>query len=417
MNTIAVVSITALVVAIILGIIKPKLNVGLISIALSFLVGSLLADLSDKEIAALFPSNLFLMLVGVTSFFGIAEQNGLLDGLAARSIRLIRGRQELLPVVFFVFSFVLSAIGPGNIAATAVLAPIGMGLAYKLRANQLLMAILIVTGANAGAFSPVAPTGVILSGLASDIKAGQSGTILQVFAMSALIQSVSAILAYVLFNKNREKHKIEKEEISCDNCPSFTRYQWFTMTAILFVLIATIGFDISLGLATFTGALILMLIDADLAEKVVAKIPWETILLVTGVSILIGVMEKAGGLAMATDILAEYTPQGLIHATLAFITGIVSAYNSSSGVVMPAFIPLIPGIIEKMGTGNPITMLISVAVGSHMVDVSPLSTLGALCIANAKEDRPKLFQKLMIWGLSMAVFGSILSFLFLDLLN
>lgn len=416
MNIIAVVSIIALVVAVVLGILKPKLNVGLIAIALSFLVGSFLADLSDKEIAALFPSNLFLMLVGVTSFFGIAEQNGLLDGLATRSIRLIRGRRELLPVVFFVFSFILSAIGPGNIAATAVLAPIGMGLAYKLNANQLLMAILIVTGANAGAFSPVAPTGVILSGLATDIKAGESATLLQVFAMSALIQSISAMLAYILFNRFKKQHETTKI-ISHKGTASFTSYQYVSMAAILLVLVATIGFDISLGLATFTGALVLMLFDTDIAERVVAKIPWETILLVTGVSILIGVMEKAGGLEMATDILAAYTPQGLIHTTLAFLTGIVSAYSSSSGVVMPAFIPLIPGIIEKMGTGNPVTMLIAVAVGSHMVDVSPLSTLGALCIANAKENRQKLFQNLMIWGLSMAVFGSILSFIFLDLIG
>ncbi|QQS44459.1 C4-dicarboxylate ABC transporter [Candidatus Roizmanbacteria bacterium] len=415
MNSVAVVSIIALVLAIVLGILKPKLNVGLIAIALSFLVGSFFAGLTDKEIAVLFPSNLFLMLVGVTSFFGVAEQNGLLDGIAARSIRLIRGRRELLPIVFFIFSFVLSAIGPGNIAATAVLAPIGMGLAYKLKANQLLMAILIVTGANAGAFSPVAPTGVILSGLASDIQAGETKTILQVFAMSALIQSVSALLAYVLFNRIQKKQEPAKE-IPCEECIPLTSYQWLSVGAILTVLAATILFDVSLGLATFTGALLLMLFDTNIAEKVVARIPWETILLVTGVSILIGVMEKAGGLEMATDILAAYTPQGLIHAALAFITGLVSAYSSSSGVVMPAFIPLIPGIIEKMGAGNPVTMLIAIAVGSHMVDVSPLSTLGALCIANAKEDRQKLFQRLMIWGLSMAVFGSILSFLFLDLL-
>ena len=40
-----------------------------------------------------------------------------------------------------------------------------------------------------------------------------------------------------------------------------------------------------------------------------------------------------------------------------------------------------------------------------------LSTLGALCIANAaaSEDRKALFNKLMIWGLSMSVVGAIVS--------
>lgn len=415
MNIVALVSILALVVAIILGIIKPKLNVGFVAIALSFLVGTFLADLSDKDIAALFPSNLFLMLVGVTAFFGIAEQNGLLDQLAARSLVIIKGRNYLLPVLFFFFSFLLSAIGPGNIAATAVLAPLGMGLAHKLKASPLLMAILIVTGANAGAFSPVAPTGVILKGLANDIQTGDSMTVMQVFFMSAIIQSISAVLAFVLFNRSK---KLKENDIHVEiKSTPFTQYQIFSMVSIIAVLVATIGFDLSLGIATFTGALILMITHSDIAEKVLAKIPWETILLVTGVSILIGVMSEAGGLEMATSMIATSTPAGTIHATLAFLTGLISAYSSSSGVVMPAFIPLVPGIIEKMGSGDAVTMLIAIAVGSHMVDVSPLSTLGALCIANAKEDRQALFRQLMIWGLSMAVFGAVLSYLFLDLLS
>ena len=38
-------------------------------------------------------------------------------------------------------------------------------------------------------------------------------------------------------------------------------------------------------------------------------------------------------------------------------------------------------------------------VGGHLVDVSPLSTIGALCIAAApSEDSRKLFNKLLAWG-------------------
>jgi hypothetical protein len=44
------------------------------------------------------------------------------------------------------------------------------------------------------------------------------------------------------------------------------------------------------------------------------------------------------------------------------------------------------------------------------VDVSPLSTLGALCVAAiADPDVSKdLFRRLMIWGLSMTVVGALL---------
>ena len=40
----------------------------------------------------------------------------------------------------------------------------------------------------------------------------------------------------------------------------------------------------------------------------------------------------------------------------------------------------------------------SVNVGAHLVDVSPLSTLGALCLANAQGDDGKLYRQLLAWG-------------------
>ncbi|MGH9461087.1 MAG: SLC13 family permease, partial [Vicinamibacteria bacterium] len=58
-------------------------------------------------------------------------------------------------------------------------------------------------------------------------------------------------------------------------------------------------------------------------------------------------------------------------------------------------------------------------VGSHLVDVSPLSTLGALCMASAPltEDRTALFNKLLLWGLSMSVVGALVCYLFFGVLG
>ena len=61
-------------------------------------------------------------------------------------------------------------------------------------------------------------------------------------------------------------------------------------------------------------------------------------------------------------------------------------------------------------------MIIAVDVGSHMVDVSPLSVLGALCLSALPtgENKPLIFRKLLLWGISMAFVGALLSFIFLD---
>ena len=134
--------------------------------------------------------------------------------------------------------------------------------------------------------------------------------------------------------------------------------------------------------------------------------------------VLIGLIEKTGGMDLATTIMAEYTSPKFLYSSLSLVSSLVSIYSSSTGVVMPAFISLLPGFLRKLGSGDIIKMVIAVDVGSHMVDVSPLSTLGALCLAAASEikDKTKLFRGLLIWGFSMAGFGAVIIYIMLDLL-
>jgi hypothetical protein len=86
---------------------------------------------------------------------------------------------------------------------------------------------------------------------------------------------------------------------------------------------------------------------------------------------------------------------------------------------MPMFLPMVPGLIKEIGGGNPIALISSINIGAHLVDSSPLSTLGALCIACAgeHEDKAKLFRQLLIWGLSMSVVGAFVCWLFFGVLN
>jgi hypothetical protein len=70
---------------------------------------------------------------------------------------------------------------------------------------------------------------------------------------------------------------------------------------------------------------------------------------------------------------------------------------------------MVPGLVTKVG-GEPLSLALSINVGSSLVDVSPLSTLGALSVA-AVADRTAardLFRKLLAWGLSMIVVGALL---------
>lgn len=411
----AIISLSALLLAIFIGIVRPKVNIGVVSIVFALIIGILILDIKEKEVTSLFPSNLFMMLVGITLFFGIASTNGSLSKLTDSLISRIGGKTKLLPISIFILSFVLSAIGPGNIAATLLIAPVAMQLSSKSRISPLLMAIMVATGANAGAFSPVAPTGVVSTGLINKIGVTDFDLPLKIFIGTAIIQSLSALLAYVIF----KGYLSNKSIVTAQKVDKFTKKEKITIFSIALLVFCVIVLKLPITFVAFGLASVLLIFNIGESEKTIKHIPWDAILLVTGVTVLIGVMEKGGGLDLATDLISKVASVNNINGVLSITTGFISAYSSSSGVVMPAFIPLVPSIIEKIGGGNITEMLIAVNVGSHMVDVSPLSTLGAICIATAQIDqveKGKLFRNLMIWGLAMAVFGSLLIYVLLDLL-
>jgi hypothetical protein len=74
--------------------------------------------------------------------------------------------------------------------------------------------------------------------------------------------------------------------------------------------------------------------------------------------------------------------------------------------------------VDELGGGEPLAIASSMIVGGHLVDSSPLSTIGAVCIASAPlgEDRRVLFLKVLFWGLSMAVVGAVYCWVFFGLL-
>jgi di/tricarboxylate transporter len=174
------------------------------------------------------------------------------------------------------------------------------------------------------------------------------------------------------------------------------------------------AFGINPGMAAFTAAAVLALARAADHAEAVRKIPWNVILMVSGVTVLIGLMEKTQGLALFTDLLARLATRDTITAMVAFVTGAVSVYSSTSGVVLPAFLPTAPGLASQLGGADPVAIALSMNIGSHLVDVSPLSTIGALCIASAAVDVDvrKLFNALLAWGLSMTIVSAGLCYVF-----
>jgi len=166
------------------------------------------------------------------------------------------------------------------------------------------------------------------------------------------------------------------------------------------------AFATASGMAAVNAALTSLLKAGD-ESGAVNLMPWRVIMMVCGVTVLISVLEATGGLALFTQILAGISTADTVTAIMAFTTGFISIYSSTSGVVLPAFLPTVPDLAQQLGGVDPLAIASSMNIGAHLVDVSALSTLGALCMAAAPkhEDSRKLFNNLMIWGLSMTLVG------------
>ena len=410
--SLAAVSLLALLVVIVISCFSP-INLGFLSIALAFLIGRFLGGLPVSAIVAGFPGSLFLTLAGITLLFAQARVNGTLDKVAGRSIRLARGNRGLIPIVFFFLGLALATIGAGNIAATALLAPVAMGVAGRAGISAFLMAIMLANGANAGAMSPLAPTGIIANELMRRI--GLEGVAWRNYFNTLAAQSVVAFGGYFLFGglklfrtDSGPGRSPEVEPPAPDDDP-FTGSQWLTVAVIATLVCGAAFFRIDVGMGAFVGAAILSLARAADEEAAVKCMPWGVILMVCGVTVLVEVLGKTGGMDLFTRLLARLSDPSTITGVIALVTGIISVYSSSSGVVLPTFLPTIPGIVANLGGGNPLMIAYSINVGSHLVDVSPLSTLGALCLAAAppEENRSLLYRKLMAWGWSMAFVGAV----------
>jgi len=420
--SIAVLSLIALVIALVVSCVTPK-NIGVLAIALAFIVGGLFGGIPAAKIVGGFPLALFMTLVGVTYLFGIAQANETIEKMTKYAVKAVGGRIALLPIILFFVAFALSAIGPGQIAIVALMAAPCLLLAERVGISPFLMALMVGNGGQAGAVSPISPTGIIANGLAA--KIGYTGLEFQLFFNNFLGHFAIAVLAYVLFGglqlwkKQDEAATRAAEEVMNVPVEPFTRQQLMTIAGIALLLVSALVFKKDVGLSAFTIGAILTLLNAADENKAIKAMPWSTILMVCGVTVLIGLMKDVGGMAIFSSFIAKFSTPFTVTAVYGFVAAIISVYASTSGVILPAFIPMIPDLVKSIGGGDPLALINTVVVAGHLVDLSPLSTTGAILIAGAgpNTDKQVMFRKMLYWGFAMSIVGAFVSWLFFTVLK
>lgn len=442
MSSVEILPLLALVAMFVIASIFP-INIGILGFIGAFVVGAVVLGYDDKEILEAFPSSIVLTIIGVTYFFGMAKKNGTIDLLVNSCIRAVRGRVTVIPWVFFFSASILTALGTFSPAAVALIAPAAMSFAARSRMSPLVMGILTINGAHAGAFSPISVSGVLVTDIVNDN--GLSISPWTLFFASYGINILLSVLTVVTYSilartRNLEYTATGSALAAAADSPtafpcrsgeperndrptggggtaagtqvltrprtldvleaqpavsSVTNVQKLTLGLIGVLLVLVLVFHLPISFVALAAGAVLAFTDLKGQNDAIAGISWSTVLLVAGMITYISILEKIGTIDNLADLAMTVGAPLIVALVLCYVIGVTSAFASSTAL-LTAIIPLALPLLQT-GALPVVGAVAALAISATVVDVSPFSTNGALVLANAQGiDRRVFYRQLLI---------------------
>ena len=386
---------------ILLGAILTGINAGVIAMLCAGILGTAVAGMSAREVAAGFPGDVFIMLFGILLLLSIANLNGSVQWLVQKLVSLVRGRLVLLPWVLFLGAFLGSSMGPGVAPLRFV---VGAGFAQRYKISPLMIGAMVVHGNQAGFFSPIAPYGILFSSVME--RAGVTVQPLALYGTVVVFHIVLCVLAFLLLGGLR---LVRQPAVSFQN-PSAAEsedaarpIQWMTIAGFVVLAVGALLTDVNLGFMALGISFVLLLFSRrETSELAIAKVAWSVLMIICGITLYVHVLQEAGVVTAMADRLAGLGSVNLVALLIAWLSGTLTAIASTFGtlsVLLPISTPfLIDGAL-------PVSAFLSlVGVSAAVTDISPFSPWGALFLAScAGLDRDRLFRQMVVYTLAMVV--------------
>ena len=389
-----IISLIALLAAIIIGFVRNA-NVGILCMGFSMVLG-LVFGLDTKEILSGFSSSLFIQMVGITYLFAIINSNGTLELLAHKMVGMVGKKKALIPFVMYILGFLICAVGPGAIPSLAIIPVIAIPVAVSAGINPIMTAIIGDLGVMSGRMSPLTPEAAVVRELMEE--QGLVGNTIPIMTGMTITALIVVVLVYIYY----KGWKVEKREDETEEAlPKFNGKQWLSLAGLLILAVGVLFFSWNVGLTGFLVGSVLIVLGCGEEKKAIKGIPWNVILMVLGVGILMNVISISGGI----DIMVAGLEKIMGHRTAAMImaitAGFMSFFSSGLGVVFPTLIPTASGLASGLGVGA-VELVTVIVIGGTVSGFTPISTTGALIMAgvaqqeNAEEKFPqnRLFVEL-----------------------
>lgn len=421
----SLVIILAIAIAIFLGY-KTKINTGIFCIVFAYIIGCFGMGLKPKEVIAFWPTNTMFVILSVSLFYNFAAINGTLEKMSGSLLYSCRRFPGLLPYALFAVAVILSVMGATYFTVLAFLAPITLVICDESRMDKLTGAVAINCGALAGGNFPTSNLGVIFRGLADTAyEQAPELTAIDTFSMEVKIFILAVIFSLILVSVFRFGLKSNRnigKGVEFKKPEAFTAQQKATLSLMIIMMVVVLIFPllsvimpnnagikyisgkVDVGLVAVIFAMIALLMKLAPQKEAIARIPWNTIVMIAGAGMLIAVAVKAGTIEQLSTWIGSNVPAPLVPLAFSIVAAIMSFFSSTTGVVAPALFPLIPNLAAAAGLSAPALFACTV-LGAQSSAISPFSSGGSLILGSTpkEEDRNTLFNKLLMVAVPTSV--------------
>lgn len=421
----SIIIILSIALAIFLGY-RTKINTGLFCIVFAYIIGCFVMGLKPKQIIGFWPTSTMFVILSVSLFYNFAAINGTLEKMSGALLYACRNFPGLLPYALFAVAVILSVMGATFFTVLAFLAPITLVICDESRMDKLTGAVAINCGALAGGNFPTSNLGVVFRGLADtayeaspDIAAVDSFNMEMKIFIFAIIFSLILITIFRFgFKENRNIGK----GVTFKKPEAFTKDQKTTLTLMLAMMAVVLIFPllnilmsgntavkyisgkVDVGLVAIIFTVIALLLKLAPQKEAIAKVPWNTIIMIAGAGMLIAVAVEAGTIEALSTWIGSNVPKPLVPIAFCLVGAIMSFFSSTTGVVAPALFPLIPNLAASVGLSAPVLFACTI-LGAQSSAISPFSSGGSLILGSTpkEEERNELFNRLLMVAVPISV--------------
>ena len=373
------VSLIVLLLAIVIGFARNA-NVGILCVGFSMIL-SIVYKVDIKIVIAGLSSSLFIQMVGITYLFAIIQGNGTLELLARKMVRLVGTKTHLIPFVMYILGFIVCAIGPGAIPSLAIIPVIAIPVAVSAGVNPIMSAIIGDLGVMSGRMSPLTPESAVVRELMK--QQGLEANTIPIMICLTFTALICVVLVYIYY----KGWKVEKVEATTkEKLPSFEPKQWLSILGLVVLAVGALFFSWNVGFTGFLVGSILIVLGCADEKKAISAIPWNVILMVLGVGILMNVITVSGGIDIMVAALEKVMNKTIAAMVMGVVAGIMSFFSSGLGVVFPTLIPTAAGLSGGLGV-SAIELVSVIVIGGTVAGFTPVSTTGALIMAGVSQQK------------------------------